>query len=101
MDPGNVERARGLHAGVQAVNPAQAEVDHASPLRRFDDTRRLGGEHRLQLDLVDDEGFDQLRFADRRHHFEDGFVREDRRAFGNCIDVAGETEPREMFEKPV
>ena len=62
VDASNPEGASGLERSVGAVHPARAEVDNRSSLRRRDHAVGLGGQHGLELDLVDHKGLDELRF---------------------------------------
>ena len=50
--------------------------------------------------MIHHERFDELRLGDRCRHLEDGFVGEHRRAFGDSVDTARESEAFEMLEKP-
>jgi hypothetical protein len=91
--------ARELHRRVDPVAAAGREVDHGSSVGGVTAPGRLGGEHGLERDLVEEERLGQLCFGDRRVHFEDRLVGEHDRAFGDRPHRAGEAQRREPVEE--
>ncbi len=73
------------------MGAAQRKVDHRPPACGMNAARGFGGDQRLQMDLIDDEGLDDLRLDDRRGDFEHRFVFEKNPPFGNRPNLAGET----------
>ena len=70
----------------------RGRVDDAASLGRRYDACRLGGEDRLQMNLIHDERLGELCLRDRRGYLQNWLVLEDGRALGHGIDVAGEAE---------
>src|SRR5581483_6263535 len=89
---GDIARARDLHAGINAVRAPEREVDDAAAAGGGDAARRLGRDHRLEIDLIDEKRLDDLRLDDRRGHFENRLVGEKKASFGQPAHAAGEAQ---------
>ena len=89
-ETGEMAGARREEAGLGAMRSAQAEIDERAAGGGENTADRLGCDHRLELQQVDDPRFDELRLANRRHDAQQGLVGKAERAFGQCIDVAAE-----------
>ena len=98
---GEIAGARHLHAGVDAMGAAQREVDHRPPARGMNASGGFGGDHALQMNLIDDEGLGELRLDHRRGDFEDRFVREKYPSFGDRPHLPGELEIDQVMEKVI
>ena len=99
--------ASDLHRGVDAVVAARREVEHPLAGPRLaaaggkHDPGRLGGDHRLEVDLVEQQRLEQLRLDPRRRDPEQRLVGEAHRALGHRLDVAGEAEGGQVVEEVV
>ena len=100
-EAGEITGARDFHAGVAAVGAAQREVDHRPAACGMNATGRFGGDHALQMNLIDDEGLDDLRLDNRRGDFEHRFVFKKNPPFGNRPNLAGEFEICQIVEKVI
>ena len=60
---GDIARARSQKPCLGAVRAAQAEIDEAFARRGKHHARRLGGDHRLELQEIDEPRLDELRFG--------------------------------------
>ena len=69
------------------------------PWGRLDAAGRLGGQQRLVLDLVDDDGLRQLGRDDWPAHLQHRFVGEEETALWHGSHAAGETEIPQVFEE--
>ena len=61
----------------------------------------LGGDQGIEIDDVEQGGFDQLRVQNGTLNPEQWLVREDRAAFGDGVNIQGEPKIRQIAEKPV
>jgi len=61
--------------------------------------RRLGGDHGLEVDEVEDARFDQLRFRHRRRDAQDGLVGEEERPFRHRVHLAREAPLRQPLRE--
>ena len=95
----DVRGARSAQRSVDAVVAASREVEERSSGARFRHPRGLRGDHRVVSDGVEQKGFDDLRFDERRAYLDERFVREGDFAFGNCPDFALEPRPRELAQE--
>ena len=93
--PGAVDGRHGT------VGTAGAELHDRSAVRRADDAVGLGGDEALVVEEHQHGRLDELRLDDRAADMDDGFVREDRSAFGNGPHVAGKLEVPEVVEEVV
>jgi hypothetical protein len=71
-----------------------------SPAGGERDPRRLGRDHRLEVDLVEQQRLQQLRLDPRRGDPHQRLAGERDRAFGHRVDVPGEAELRQIFDEP-
>ena len=67
----------------------QAEVDQDPAGRRQHHARGLGGNHRLELQVVHEPRLDQLRLRQGRRHPHDRLVGKEYRSFGDGVHVTG------------
>jgi hypothetical protein len=95
----DVKRSRPLHGGVGTLHAAQTEVGDGSATGRGHDARRLGGGQRLNVDLIHDEGLDELRLGQGCGDLQDGLAREDRGSLRHRAHVAAEPELRQVVER--
>jgi hypothetical protein len=93
--------ARRSSRSLDTVGAAEREVDQPTPFRSDQVARRLRGERRVQCHLVQQNGFHELRFGDRRRHLQDRLSRVHDAAFRNGPDLAGETHVREIVDRPL
>ena len=93
-------RAGHLHRRVRAVVAPRREVDHAlagarlAPAGGQHHPCRLGGDHGLEVDLVQEQRLEQLRLDQRRRHPDQRLVGEADRSLGDGVDVSREAEAR-------
>ena len=87
---GDVERARSVHCRIDPMYPPRPKIHHWAAVRSGHETIRLRGQHRLQLDLIQDEGFDELRLWQRRGDLHDRLPRKHWSALADCPDVSSE-----------
>ncbi|OIQ74721.1 hypothetical protein GALL_436230 [mine drainage metagenome] len=92
VEAGQVAGARRQQRRFGPVGAAHAEVDQQRVAGGQPHARCFRCDQGLVLQQVDHARFDQLRFAQRRDHAQDGFVGEERRALGHRVDVAAETQ---------
>ena len=94
-----------LHRRVDAVVASRREVDHGvagaglAPASREHDASGLGRDHGLEVDLVEQQGLEDLGLDPRPGDAEQRLVREAHRPLGDRVDVAGEPEPRQVGEE--
>ena len=81
------------------MRAAQAEIDEALARRGKDHARRLGGDHRLELQEIDHACLDELRLRQRSRHAQDRLVRKEHGSFRHRVNVAGEAQVGEMIEE--
>lgn len=98
-ETGEMAGAGGQQSGLATVGPAQTEVDQQPALCRQHAARGLGGDHGREMNQVDQPRFDELRFADRCLHAQDGLVGEAGRAFAHRPDVAAEAEVAQRLQE--
>ena len=98
-DAGDVSGPRGLHPGVGAVQPPQAELDDGPAAGGAHYPGRLGGHHGLEVDLVEQEALHQLRLMDGCNDFDDGLLREHHRALRRRVHVAAEAERGQVIDE--
>jgi hypothetical protein len=94
----NAERAR-LHAGIDAVGAAQAEVHDGPAARREHRAHGLAHLHRLEMHQVHHSGLDELCLDDGRRDLQQGLVGKDRGALGDGPDLAGEANAAQELEE--
>ena len=97
----DVRGTRAVDGRHGAVRTAGAELHDRSAVRRADDTVRLGGDEALMVEEHQHGRLDELRLDDRTADVDDRLVREDRCAFRNGPDVAGELKGPEIVEEVV
>jgi hypothetical protein len=85
--------------GVRALRTAKTEFHDTVSACRITDPCGFGGDEALMVDDIQDGGLHQLCLHDRRHDFHERFAREDQRAFGYRIDIAGEFKMCKIIEK--
>ena len=102
-EPGHGGGPGDLHRRVHPVIPPGGEVDHGLSLAvgGEHDPSRLGGDHRLEVDLVQQQGLEQLRLDQRRGHADERLVREPDRPLRHRVDVAAEAESLEVAQELV
>ena len=91
--------ARRGPCGLEPVRPAEREVDEPAPLRRDHVPGGLRGDRRVQRDLVQEGGLDELGLRDRRRHLEDRLLRVDDPALGDRPDLALEPYVGEVVDR--
>ena len=96
---GDVGGAGHLEAGLGSVGAAGGEIGDGPAPGGLNAAGGLGGQQRLVLDLVHDEGFGQLCGDDRARDFQDRLVGEEQAALGHGADSARETEVAQVFEE--
>ena len=92
---------RGAQPAVEALRPAQAELDDRVAACREPQPRRLRGDQRLEVDEVEQRGLDELGVQDRPAHADERLVREHDRPLGHRVDVAGEAQLAEQPQEGV
>ena len=97
-EAGDGGRARHASPGVGALRAAQRKVDERHVARREPAPQRLGGDRRLEGDLVEQVGLDQLGLGERSGDLEEGLFGEDHPALGHGVDVAGEAQRGEPLD---
>ena len=83
---------------VGPLRPAEGEVDDLAAARRQAAPGRLRGEHRVERDLVQQEGLDELALGERGGHLQERLARVDDASLGDGPDVAGEPERGERLD---
>ncbi len=91
--------ATGGKAAIGALGAAVAELEDRRAGGGMADAGGFGGDEGLEIDDVQQGGFDQLGVEDGALDAEDGFVGENGGAFGDGIDVEGQAESGEMVEE--
>ena len=81
-----------VHSAAGTLGPACAELQHPSALGSPDDAAGLGGDEALVVDGQQQEGLDELGLDGGSPDGDEGLIGEDRGAFGDGIDIAGELE---------
>ena len=98
-------RARRLHRRIHAVVAPRGEVDQpAVPVRaaaadRDHDAGSLGRNRGLEVELIEQQGLEQLPLDARRRHAQERFVLEDDRALRHRIDVPRKAQAREVVQE--
>ena len=90
---------RAVDTGVRSLRAAKAKFQHAVSAGRLHDARGFGGDQRLVVDDVEQRGFQQLRFHNRRDDTDDRFARKDDRAFRNGQNLARKAQRSQTGEK--
>jgi hypothetical protein len=70
------------------VGPSRTEVDHLAALSGLHHAGSLRCEHRVQVDLVHDQRFHELRLRDGGHDFHDWFIGEHGCSLQHRIHIA-------------
>ena len=86
-------------SAVRALRAAAAEFGDGAALGGADNAVCLGGDQRLVVDGQQEIGLDKLCLGCGGAHRDDRLTGEDRRALGDGVDVAGEAEGLQLFEK--
>ena len=97
--PTDVGRASAVDRSVDVVCTARTHIGHRTSLCSAHNTIGLCGDEGLVVDLREEERFNQLRFNDRCSDGDERLIGIDDGAFGDGINVSGETEIVEIFEK--
>ena len=81
------------------MRAAASELDDRTALAGENAARRFRSDHGLKHECREKIGLDQLRFNDGRPHNRDRLIGENRRAFRQSKQIAGETQLGKIFEK--
>jgi len=97
-DAGDGGEAGDRHAGVDAVGPAQGEVDQVDVAGGQAAAGRLGCHGRLEGDLIPIQQvrLHQLGLGDGARDFDDGLVRQDDPSLGDGVHVASQAQASTM-----
>ena len=88
----DVKRSRRFDGGIRPVDAPGAEIDDSATARRGDHPCGLGGQGRLQVNLIDDKSFGELGFGNRCGDLEDRLVGENRRTLQDRVHIPCEAE---------
>src|ERR1019366_5746423 len=80
------------------MGSAQGEVDELDVTGCEPAAGGLGGQCRLESDLVEQVGLDQLRLSDGGGYLKQRLVGQDDSSFGDGMDVAGEPQGTELLD---
>ena len=78
--------AAGAESTVGTLRAAKSELEDGIALGGFADARCLGGDEGLEVDDVEEGGFDELALQNGSAHLQDGEVGEGEAAFGKGFD---------------
>ena len=95
----DVRRPGREDAGVGSVCAPEAEVDHRPAGGGHHDPAGLGGDQRLEVDLVQEQGLGELARQEIALHPQDGLASVHDRALGNGRDLARELDGRQLGEQ--
>ena len=100
-EPCDVAGAGHLKRRVSALGPAGGEVGDTPSLGGPNATGGLGGQHALEVNLIDDEGLDKLGFDQRGRYLNRRFVGEVEPSFRNGPDAAGKPDTSQKLKEVV
>ena len=89
--------AGGGECAVDALGAAEAELEDGIASGGVADAGGLGGDQGLEVDDVEEGGFEELGLEDRAGDADERLVGEDDGAFGDGVDVAGELQLGEII----
>ena len=91
--------AAGGQSAVNALRAAQAKLDDGVAAGGQADAGGFGGDERLEVEEVEQRGFEELRLKNGALDAQERFVRENNGAFGDRVHVAGETQIAQEAEE--
>src|SRR5262249_42284666 len=97
----DVSGACSLNGGLDAVCAAQAEVDQLLAARGVNHSRRFGRHHRFEVNLVDQNAFQELGLRQGRHHLKQRLLRKNDGSLWDSSDLAREAEALQVCEESV
>ena len=88
-----------VDTGVRSLRPAQTELHDTVALGSVYHAGALGGNQALVIDDIQNSGFYQLGFHNRRDYLHQRLPRKYDGSLRNRIDIAGEMEIAQVFQK--
>ncbi len=90
--------AAGAHSSVRSLGSPKAELENGIPVGGITKARGIGGDESLEIDDVEQGGFDQLALNERSTDTDDGLVGEGEFSFRECIDLELPIQVSEVIE---
>ncbi len=82
------------------MRPSGTKVDYRAALRRGYNARCLGRGQTLEVNLIQNERFHQLRLEDRSNHLYQGFIRKYQGTLGHRVNIAREPQVLQKIYEP-
>ena len=99
METDKIACARGHEGGVGTMSSAQAEFDQQFTRSDQNRPRSLGRNGCLEVEKINQAGFDELCLGKRRDNLEDRLVWEKHSPLGHGVDVASEAHALEPLKE--